>query len=65
LVIPAFVGEEDRRRPPGHPLGSLPSPEQRLELLPFFITQPYRILWTSHGHLLLLAMASIIPLTNL
>jgi hypothetical protein len=46
LVLPAFVGEQHRRRPPGHPLWSLPSPEQRRELLPFFNTQLYRILWT-------------------
>jgi hypothetical protein len=46
LVIPAFIGKQDCRRPPGHPLWRLPSPEQRLELLSFFNTQSYRILWT-------------------
>jgi hypothetical protein len=46
LVIPAIIGQQDGRRALGHPLLRLPSPEQRLDLLPLFNAQLYRILRT-------------------
>jgi hypothetical protein len=65
LVVHASIRPQDGRRSLGHPLLRLASPEQRLNPLPLFNAQRYRIPGTSHGHLLLLAMAIIRLLTNL
>jgi hypothetical protein len=46
LVVHAIIGQQDGRRSLGHPLLRLPGPEQRLDLLPLFDAQLYRILWT-------------------
>jgi len=43
LVVPAGISQQNGRRPLGHPLLRLASPEQCLDLLPLFNTQLYRI----------------------
>jgi hypothetical protein len=43
LVVQAGIGQQDGRRSFGHPLLRLASPEQRLNLLPLFNAQLYRI----------------------
>jgi len=43
LVVPAGISQQDGRRSLGHPLLRLASSEQRLELLPLFNAQLYRI----------------------
>jgi hypothetical protein len=43
LVVPAGISQQDGCRSLGHPLLRLASPEQRLELLPLFNAQLYRI----------------------
>jgi hypothetical protein len=43
LVVPAGISQQHGRRPLGHPLLRLASPEQCLELLPLFNTQLSRI----------------------
>jgi hypothetical protein len=45
LVVHALIAQQDGRRSLGHPLLRLPSPEQRLNLLPLFNPQLYLILW--------------------
>jgi hypothetical protein len=43
LVVPAGISQQDGRRSLGHPLRRLASPEQRLERLPLFNAQLYRL----------------------
>jgi hypothetical protein len=43
LVVPAGISQQDGRRSRGHPLRRLASPEQRLERLPLFNAQLYRL----------------------